>query len=443
MRLLTAGFVPRLLGFGLVGVLAVTGGLLTQQGGGGDVTVKAVLADADAIIKGNDVKIDGVRCGVVQSIALHDGKAVLTLSVGREFLPLHKDARAQIKAVSLLGERYVDLTRGSDASPALGDGGTIPVTQTGRVPELDDVLNAVDKPTGQALAAAITALGEGVQGQGSQLDLALRRLQPDLGQVDQLVRLLKQQNTVLGSLVDAATPVAAGVAADDGQRLDRLIASARTVLAATASQRRQLEATLRLLPNTLAQAQSTLAALAGVSDNALPLLQDLRPATDNLSDISGEISRLADAADPALASLEPVLRHGRQLVAAAQPVVAEARAMAPAARQTLSSASQVGLALVGSDEKLSNLLDFIKFWALTTNGEDGLSHYFRAHVIVETETATSPIRTPPRSVSNTAGGPLIPLTKVAAPFDKAVATVTGLTPDQEHSLLSQLLGGAS
>jgi len=172
------------------------------------------------------------------------------------------------------------------------------------------------------LAATLTALGEGVQGQGSQLDLALQRLQPDLGQIDQLARLLKQQNAVLGNLVDASTPVAAGIAADNGQRLDRLVASARTVLEATASERRQLELALRLLPSTLARAQSTLAQLAGVSDNALPLLRDLRPATDHLSEISIEISRLTAAADPALASLEPVLRHGRQLVAAARPVAA-------------------------------------------------------------------------------------------------------------------------
>lgn len=441
MSRLLGGLAPRVMGVSLVSVLALSGGMLALPGTSGDVTVKAVFVDADAIIKGNDVKIDGVRCGVVTSIALRDGKAVLTLSVSRDFLPMHVDARAEIKSVSLLGERYVDLTRGSDSAPVLADGGTLPATQTGRATELDDVLNAVDKPTGQALAATITALGEGVQGQGAQLDLALRRLQPDLGKVDQLVRLLKQQNTVLGSLVDDSAPVAAGIAADNGKRLDLLVASARTVLAATASQRQQLDATLRLLPGTLAQAQSTLASLAGVSDAALPLLKDLRPTTDSLTGISDEISRLADAANPALASLEPVLRHGRELVMAAQPVAAEAGAMAPALRQTVSSVSQVGLALVGSDQKLSNLLDFIKFWALTTNSQDGLSHYFRAHVIVEPEMALSVVRTPPSPTGKAVLGLRVPVPKVVPSLGSAVATVTGLTPDQEHSLLSQLLGG--
>jgi phospholipid/cholesterol/gamma-HCH transport system substrate-binding protein len=221
------------------------------------------------------------------------------------------------------------------------------------------------------------------------------------------------------------------------------VAGARTVLAATAANRSQLAAAMQSLPDVLTQAQRTLAQLAGVSNNALPMLRDLRPTTDSLVGISTEISRLADAADPALAGLEPVLRHGLQLVNAARPVIGQLASAAPAAQQTVSALSQVGLGLVGNDEKLSNLLDFIKFWALTTNGQDGLSHYFRAHVVAETEIATSPIRTPPTSSPNKKGVPGVPLAKTLGSLHATVNTVTGLTSQQEHSLLSQLLGGSS
>ncbi|HEY0398100.1 MAG TPA: MCE family protein, partial [Acidimicrobiia bacterium] len=78
-------------------------------GGGHGVTVKAVFADAGAILPGNDVKVDGVQAGLVKKVRLVGGKAELTLAVGGAFTPLHTDASAAIRPVSLLGERFVDL----------------------------------------------------------------------------------------------------------------------------------------------------------------------------------------------------------------------------------------------------------------------------------------------------------------------------------------------
>ncbi|HEV7862167.1 MAG TPA: MCE family protein, partial [Acidimicrobiia bacterium] len=85
----------------------------TSGGGGHGLTVTAIFADAGAILPGNDVKVDGVQAGQVKKVRLVAGKAELTLSVGGAFTPLHTDASAAIRPVSLLGERFVDLSRGT------------------------------------------------------------------------------------------------------------------------------------------------------------------------------------------------------------------------------------------------------------------------------------------------------------------------------------------
>ena len=54
-------------------------------------------------------------------------------------LPLHKDARLQIRPRILLeGNFFVDLQPGSSATGALEDGGTVPITQTSNAVTLPD-----------------------------------------------------------------------------------------------------------------------------------------------------------------------------------------------------------------------------------------------------------------------------------------------------------------
>src|SRR5688500_6912870 len=96
------------------------------------VTVVAEFTDAGAIIPGNDVMVDGVRAGAVERLRLAGGKALVTLSGGSAFTPLPSDAKVSIRAISLLGERYVNVERGTPSAPVLRNGAVIPATQTSR-----------------------------------------------------------------------------------------------------------------------------------------------------------------------------------------------------------------------------------------------------------------------------------------------------------------------
>jgi phospholipid/cholesterol/gamma-HCH transport system substrate-binding protein len=411
------------------------------------MTVQAVFTDVSPLLVGNEVKVDGVKVGVIEDIALQRGKAVVDMALEPGALPVHTDARAMIRPVSLLGERFIDLDRGSPDAPVLPDGGVIPIARTGRNTDLDEVLNTVDRPTGDALAALVATLGDGLRGNGRNTDRTIARVAPAMRDVKVLLAVLHEQTHLLNGVIDNVQPVADALANDHGRTMDQLVSSADRLLGVTAGQQEAFQAALAELPTTLEQAQSTLAALTGTAQATTPTLRALRPTTDNLSAISRELDRFADSADSALAHAEPVLRKAQQLLDQAQPVVGELRQAGPHIESSAVSADAVVTELT---KNIDGVMAFIKNWALSSNGHDGVSHYFRALVVGTTYSATGAI---PRLGGGQQSGP----DKSTAPGrgllggllhgllsgnNQPNGGVTGLSPQQEFGVLEFLLGGS-
>lgn len=358
------------------------GAVASNLPGDGHVKIVAQFADAGAVIPGNDVKVDGVKVGSISGVEVVDGVAHLTLSINDSATPVFSDATAVVRPVSLLGERYVDVDRGTPTNDPIPDGGTIPLAQTDRSVDLDEVLNAVDDPTGTALAALITTLGDGMAGNGSNVAETLEVLRPALTETDQLVGLLDDQNALLNTLIEHMAPVTDALGGNGGVDLDALVENTNALLEATAGRVPELEATLRALPATMSTARTALQQIATLSGATTPALSALEPLTSNLVSFSEELQAFADAANPALASLEPVLVEGQSLIDAAGPVIRELRAAAPAAASDAEHLQPIAKELLGN---IDHVLNFLRNWALTTNGHDGISHYFRAHVVAGTE----------------------------------------------------------
>ncbi|MFR9805065.1 MlaD family protein [Pseudonocardia sp. RS010] len=442
--------------------LAVTATTAAATAPDSDETVTAVFTDASPLVPGNEVRTAGVTVGEVDSVELQDGVARVTMTLRSSVLPLHTDAHATITDKDLLGERYVKLERGTPSAPTMDDPVVIPKEQTGRVVDLQEVLNAADDPTATALAALVTTFGEGVEGQGVATADVISALAPAMRQTDELGSLLSDQNELLSRLVGNVQPVAGALAADRGGKLDRLVGSAESSLSAVAADRQAVEDSLRRLPGTLADARRTLSQVAGVSDATTPTLAGIRPTTDDLQTISTEITAFADAADPALASLPPVLDRAKAMLDEARPFVDDLAPSGP----DLESITRGYRPL--SDEALTgphltDLMEFLKGWALSTTGYDAIGHYFRASV-----PAT------PKALGQIAGGavpgapvapvpdlplpqpdnlplpghgpippegPTSPNDNHAAPPADGTDSATGLTGRQETDMLGQLLGG--
>jgi phospholipid/cholesterol/gamma-HCH transport system substrate-binding protein len=92
--------------------------------------VNAHFSNASGIALGSDVRIGGIKIGVVSDMGLDPEtyEAVLTLQIGRS-TKLPKDSSAAIVSSGLLGEKYLSITPGSD-DQMLSDGGKIEYTQS-------------------------------------------------------------------------------------------------------------------------------------------------------------------------------------------------------------------------------------------------------------------------------------------------------------------------
>jgi len=363
----------------LVGVGTAIGGR------DGDDLVRARFASAAPLVTGNQVKVDGVVVGTVEALAVRDGVAEVSMELDERAMPIHQDARLTIRPVSLLGERYVDLDRGSASAPVLGTGEVIPVEQTHTSVGLDEVLNTVDDPTGEGLKALVTTLGEGMQDNGANVDEALRALAPSLDETQQLAAVLREHNELLSRLVEDFEPVAGALATRDGQAMEQLIASSDRVLSVVRERQVDLDQTLERLPGTLQTLRSTLGHLRTTAAETAPTLAELRPLTDRLPEIAAELQLFSDALDPALAYSDPVLERADELLRAAAPVAAAARQAGPGLARTTDGVRKVSVELTRNRESLFN---WIRYWALSTNGHDGLSHYFRVNASINPATLT-------------------------------------------------------
>lgn len=445
-------------------VAVAAGGVMVGVNGSDDdkAVVSATFGDSSGVSAGFQVRAGGVEVGKVGDVRVAGNKAELQMSVDKAVLPLHSDATAWIRKKNLLGEPYIELNPGSPTAPEM-DQPVIPQSQTRASVDLQDVLNSVDDPTGTSLAAFVTSLGEGLRGRGGDTAAALKALQPAMMDTNQVGNILSGQNATLSRVIDQVKPVAGALADGQGQRLDKLVGTTEQSLSAVAQNRQAIEHTLSELPSTIVSARRTLSQLTGTANAATPTLRDVRPVTDNLNNISSEIETLADSANPALGALQPVADKANSLLDQAAPVVNELQKAAPSLAGAANKLKPAGHELL--DHRLGDLMDFVRFWSLSTNGKDGISHYFRGIAYVSPSEIQQLVAGAPKPVPGpqiagaipnvpalpsvpgapgSPGLPGLPLGKSAAPSGQpgpGRTSATGLDPQQEQAMLSQLIGG--
>lgn len=418
---------------GCVAVVVVAGVAVFHGGGKNDNLVTTTMADVGPLEVGGEVRSAGVQVGTVKSISLVNNQARVTLAVDSGVLPLHVDATITLRPINILGEDYIDLNAGTDSKP-FATSNDIPMSRTRVAGTIQDLLSTFQAPTAAALGTVVTAAGEGLDGNGANTAKTLETLTGSMDLAQKLGGLLSAQNESLSQLVGAADPIAAALATKGGSSLDSLIGSTTSVLNAVTTQQEALKATLDQLPATLASAQSTLAQFGGVADQAAPAVAAIRPLTDNLSSVVTELDGFTKSANPALSSLPPLLSEASSLLDQAAPVVAALRQSAPGLVRTTASLRPISDQLL--EKNIDGLMAFVRKWALSTNGYDGLSHYFRGVVYVSPSVLNQLLTSLlPSGIS--LGGATIPLSGVTAPLSGLTSSLTGTL----GSTLSGLVSG--
>ncbi len=191
--------------FALVAVLMtlMVAGTLVKSSGTDPQEYHALFRDTNGLTEGDDVRMAGVRVGRVQHRELEDGLAEVTFTVSGD-QKVYADSHAEINFLNLIGQRYLDITRGT-ADSRLQPGATIPVARTSPGLDLTALFNAFKplfdllRPADvNKLATEITAV---LQGQGptiNDLTAQTARLTSHLAQRDEVIgRVITNMSVVM------------------------------------------------------------------------------------------------------------------------------------------------------------------------------------------------------------------------------------------------------
>jgi phospholipid/cholesterol/gamma-HCH transport system substrate-binding protein len=306
--------------------------------------IKAAFSSSNNIRLNSPVRIAGVEVGRVTKVEPMGGDAnaaLLTLRINDEGRPVHRDATAKIRPrIFLEGNFFVDMTAGSPGEPELGDGDTIPVSQTATPVQFDQVLNALKRPNVEDLRLTLGELAESFD---SGLAPAFRRSLADQAPAYRFSAIVldaiqgRRPRDLSGVVRDLGT---VSSALNDAPELQNLLTDFNTFAASLAREQAALGRTVEELPRTLAAAGPAFDALNAsfpsarrLAREALPGVRSsrptiavLRPLVSELRGLVGEdeargLARDLSRATPGLAQISrstpPLLRELRSIAACA------------------------------------------------------------------------------------------------------------------------------
>jgi phospholipid/cholesterol/gamma-HCH transport system substrate-binding protein len=371
-------------------------GLGAGDGEGGDYKVRAIFENAGFVIPGEDVKVAGVRVGSIESIDVTDeSDAAVVLDIEDPgYQDFRSDASCIVRPQSLIGERFVECTLtetrspGEEPPPPLeqieeGDGEgqyLLPVERNGKAVDIDLLNNVMRLPVRERLSIILSDLGIGVAGRGRDLAEVIRRADPALKEIDEVLKILGEQNDVIADLARDSDTIL-GPLARERAHVGGAIENAGEVAQATAERSQALEADIERLPAFLRELRPTMVRLGALSNEMTPVLRDLGAVAPDVNRMVTQLGPFSSAAIPAFESLGEAAETGTPAVRAARPVVADLRSLASAIRPVGANARRV-LESFQRTDGIERLMDYIFYQVAAINGFDSFGHYLRAALLV-------------------------------------------------------------
>lgn len=242
-----------------------------------DVTIE--FADALDLVPQSGVRVNDLPVGRVTTIELSDDgwNALVTVRINGD-VELPANAVATIRQTSILGEKFVSIDPPpTNAAGRLEDGAHIPLEQSGRNPEIEEVL----------AAASLLLNGGGLE----RTRTIVQELNATLGgRTDEIKSVITEADTFLGQLDDNSDTIV--------DTLEKVNALSQTVNDRTDT----IEAALRDLPDALR-------VLDDQRENIVAMLESL----NELSDVATDV--ITESKDDVVANLENLAPIVRDLAA--------------------------------------------------------------------------------------------------------------------------------
>ncbi|HEY5192862.1 MAG TPA: MlaD family protein [Solirubrobacteraceae bacterium] len=427
--------------------------LATSAGGsGGGYTVRAIFDDAGNVTSGENVKIDGVNVGTVGSVTpTHYAQAAVVLNITTPgFQNFREDASCTIRPQALIGEKFVDClptqprVEGTPLPPPLkrvpsGQEGAgqvlLPVSNT-HSPVDPDLLSDITRlPEAQRLTILLNEFGAGLAGRGSDLNAVIRRANPALQGLEQVLAILAKENKVLTDLAVEGDRALAPITADRG-RLVGFINQGKTVAQATANHRGALAQNLADFPAFLEQLGPAMERLGRFAEQTTPTFEDLGVAAPGLNKLFESTAPFSKSFEGFLHAFGKNAKNTASALTAVEPLLTLAKGLGKNAKPFAGNFSGL-LTSLKTTGGLERLLDFIYLGAGSVNGYDALGHFLRAEVFASTCLTYSIVTNPTCSTGKFIAGSTASAKASTASarstsvvMQRTLAVLKGMTPVQ-------------
>lgn len=254
---------------------------ISNTGVGGTDSYRARFSDVTGLMEGDSVRIAGVRVGKVEEIDVVDRRVAEVRFSVEKGRALPASTHASVKYLNMVGQRYVELRRGSGpVGRTLSVGGTIPLGRTTPALDLTQLFNGFKplfeglspKETNQLAGEIISVL----QGEGGTVTSLV-------GHISSLTSTLAGKDKVIGSLIKNLNSVLETVNARE-EGFNELITSLRDLVSGFADDRKPLG--------------EAVTAMGGLATTTAGLLEDGRaPLKKDIREL-GRLSRQLDKGTP-------------------------------------------------------------------------------------------------------------------------------------------------
>jgi ABC-type transporter Mla subunit MlaD len=281
--------------------------------------LKARVPNANALVKGNEVRIGGSRVGVVKSVTPVEAPegsgryaAELKLSLDKSAEPVPANSTMMIRPKSPLGLKYLQIVPG-DSEEGLEAGETLPLTAARPEPvDIDQFFDMFDEKTRSAIQRNLSGFGNGFAGRGPQFNESFGALRGLVESSQPVLRTLVEPSTDFAGFWRALEDLSATVAPVALTQAELFVALDRTFAAFARVSRPFIQETIEKGPPTLDTAIEDLPALRPFFRHSETFFTALQPGARALGETSPTINAALRAGIPALnrspalfAQLEP------------------------------------------------------------------------------------------------------------------------------------------
>lgn len=294
---------------------------------------------------GQEVRMAGIIVGQITEVEVGpEGRARVVMELEPE-QKVYRNARLVLRPKSPLNEMYVTIDPGGPPAEVVPSGGVLPVTNTQRPVQVDEVLGHLDDNA----RAALTSL---LRESDAALASAPRSLAPGLDAADgvladlrPVVETLDSRRAKLRRLVTALGQISSAVGEHD-ERLVNLAGSLDVTLAAVADNQDALAPALRDLPALTRTLKSSTRAVHRLSEQLEPTLKDVHRATDTLPRALAKVSATSRDLRTTVELARPVAEKARPVVNDLRPFVFQLTQALPVVERTTQRLDPVTAAFV-------------------------------------------------------------------------------------------------